>query len=328
MITLLAYAIALCIPALAFYLIHALDLFKTSQTRTVLICAAWGALIAYPLAALANGELHALLGYAVVVNLTAPIIEELLKALILLYFTRQPSFHYFVDGAVYGFGVGIGFAVMENIAYVSGSPSLTLALTRVLSTSLMHAMASGIVGISVGRLRRTRTRTPFLPLVGIGVAMMLHIVYNNFVNMLEGTALLFVAIGIGAGGALLIALQIVYGLRQEKRQFSQTLSLQIDVSLGERQAIQRLGGASIETILHELRQTFGETNIGLIRRLLLTQANIGILENNLTCCAVGTRLRSAWEAEIVTRQAESQKTSPPARALRAGVPPRFVPGAR
>ncbi|MEO8398053.1 MAG: PrsW family glutamic-type intramembrane protease, partial [Chloroflexota bacterium] len=305
MTALLAYAIALFIPALAFYLIHALDLFKTSKTRTVVLCALWGALVAYPLAALINGEMHGLFGYVIVVNLTAPLVEEILKALVLLYFTRQPSFHYFVDGAVYGFGVGIGFAVIENIAYVSASPSLALAITRVLSTSLMHAIASGIVGLSLGRLRRTRMR--LLPLIGIGGAIALHILYNNIVNTLTGPALLIAAVTIGVGGAGVIALQIIHALRQEKEQFNQTLGLEIDVSPGERQAIQRFGGASIEAILQELGKTFGEENVALIRRLLITEANIGILENNLSLPDISDRLRAAWEAEVAARQAESRE---------------------
>ncbi len=299
----LAYAIALLVPAFAFYLIHALDLFKTSKATTILACALWGALIAYPLAMVVNGGLHSLIGYVLVVSLTAPLVEELLKALVLLYYTRQPSFHYFVDGAVYGFSVGIGFAMTENLAYVSQTPSLSLAITRVLSTSLMHAMASGVVGISLGRLRRART--PLWPLIGIGSAIAVHIVYNNVVNRLTGVSLLAVAIAIGIGGAALIALQIVIGLRQEKEQFSRTLGLQIDVSPGEREAIQQLGGASIESILQELRATFGDENVALIRRLLITEANIGILENNLTLCLVSARLRDAWEAEIALRQSES-----------------------
>ena len=305
MTALLAYAIALFIPAFAFYLIRALDLFKTSQMRTVIICALWGALVAYPLAAVINGELSALFGAAPVVGMIAPLIEEIFKALVLMYYTRQPSFHYFVDGAVYGFSVGIGFSMVENIAYLGGTPSLSLAITRVLSTSLMHAMASGVVGISLGRLRRTRSR--FLPLIGIGSAVAVHIIYNNVVNNLTGVTLLIVAITIGVGGAAFIAAQIIYGLRQEKAQFEQTLSLDIDVSPGERQAIQRLGGASIEAILQELQRTFGEENVALIRRLLVTQANIGILENNLTACKVSARLREAWEGEIALRQAESQE---------------------
>ena len=305
MIALLAYAIALIIPALAFYLIHALDLFKTSKTQTVVLCAVWGALVAYPLAALINGGLQTILGYAVVVSLTAPLIEEILKSLILLYYTRQPSFHYFVDGAVYGFGVGIGFAVVENFAYVSISPSLGLAITRVLSTSLMHAIASGIVGLSLGRLRRTRMR--LLPLLGIGGAATLHILYNNIVNMLSGPVLLITALTLGIGGAGVIALQIVYALRQEKEHFTQTLGLEIDVSPGERQAIQQFGGASIEAILQELGKTFGAENVILIRRLLITEANIGILENNLALPAISERLRAAWETEVAARQSESRE---------------------
>jgi len=302
--TLLAYAIALLIPAFAFYLIRALDLFKTSNTRTVVLCFVWGAFIAYPLAALINGELHALLGDVLVVNLAAPLIEELLKAAILIYLIRQPSFRYFVDGAVYGFGVGIGFAMIENLLYVSASPSLSLAIIRVLSTSLMHAMTSGVVGISLGRLRRMQM--PLLPLLGIGGAFAVHIIYNNIVNNLIGATLLLVAIFIGVSGALVIGLQIIYGLRGEKAQFTRTLGLQSDVSTGERQAIQQLGGASIEVVLRELKGTFGEENVALIRRLLITEANIGILQNNLTATNVSRRLREAWESEITQRQVESQ----------------------
>lgn len=305
MTTVFAYAIALLIPALAFYVIQSLDRFKTAKTRTLIICAAWGALVAYPLAALVNGELHLLLGYQLVVLLAAPLVEEILKSLVLFYFTRQPSFTYFVDGAVYGFAVGIGFAMVENFAYVSATPSLSLAIMRVFSTALMHAITSGIVGTALGGQRRTRA--PFIPVIAVAGASLLHVGYNILVNTVSGGSLLVLAAGIGIGGSLLIALQIVLGLRQEKRRFSQSLDLQRDVSTGERQAIQRLGGASLEALLHDLRQTFGEQNISLIRRLLLTQANVGILQNNLTSCNASPRLREAWEKEIALRQAESRE---------------------
>lgn len=304
MTELLAYAIALGIPAFAFYLLRALDLFKTSKPQTILLCALWGALAAYPLAVLGDGAIRSLLGVTLAASVLAALLEEALKALVLVYFTRQPSFYYFVDGAVYGFGVGIGFAVVENIAYVSGTPSVSLAAARVLSTTLMHAMASGVVGIALGRLRRSRR--VIVPLLGIATAAGVHIAYNQMVNALSGSVLVLVAIAVGVGGAVLIGLQIVFGLRQEKAQFTRTLGLQNDVSTGERQAIQRLGGASIETILQELRNTFGDENVAQIRRLLITEANIGILQNNLASCDVSLRLREAWEAEVAQRQAESR----------------------
>lgn len=304
MSALIAYAIALLIPSFAFYVIHALDLFRTSNTRTILLCAAWGALVAYPLAALANGQVGTLVGTGVVVMVAAPLIEEIFKALVLVYLIRQPSFHYFVDGAVYGFGAGIGFAVVENLAYISATPTPAVAVTRVLSTSLMHAMTSGIVGVSLGRLRRSERR--ILPLLGICIAVVVHILYNSVVTTLAGGALLVIGIVIGVGGAGIIGVQILFGLRAEKALFTRTLGLQSDVSSGERQAIQQLGGASIEAILRELRITFGEENVTLIRRLLISEANIGILRNNLTSCNVSARLREAWEADIALLQAESQ----------------------
>lgn len=313
--SIIAYVIALAIPVFAIYLIMALDLFKTARLYTLMLCVLWGAVGAFGLAYLINkGVLEQLMltgasrseSMQLVVRLTAPIIEEVLKALILVFLIRRPSFRYFVDGAIYGFGVGIGFAVVENFFYLSGSnATLALAASRVLSTSLMHAMASAIVGISLGRLRRSDAR--LLPIVGILVAITVHIVYNNIVNALEGPVLLLVAISIGVGGAGLIGLQINQGLNAEKKRFTQTFVKKMDVSEGEVKSIQRMGGSGIEEMMSQLQASVGDENIALIRRMLVTQANIGILQNNLSSGNVSERLRVAWEAEIAERRAEFQQ---------------------
>ena len=311
--TLIAYVIAAAIPAFAVYLIQALDLFQTAKFRTLLICVLWGAIGAFGLAYVINkGVIEQLMlagasrndSLQLVVRLTAPIIEEILKALILIYLIRQPSFRYFVDGAIYGFGVGIGFAVIENFSYIgaSSNAALALAASRVLSTSLMHAMASAIVGISLGRLRRSKAR--LLPVVGILLAISVHVIYNNVVNTLTGTALLLVAITIGLGGAGFIGLQISQGLNQEKKKFTQTFGKKSDVSEGEVQTIQRLGASHLEEMMQQLEETLGDANIALIRKMLVTQANIGILQNNLDSGNVSPRLRKAWEEEIAERRAE------------------------
>jgi RsiW-degrading membrane proteinase PrsW (M82 family)/CRP-like cAMP-binding protein len=306
---LIGYVIAIAIPVLAIYLIYALDLFGTGKIGTVAICMAWGAIFAFGLAYIINTVMAQSLGRATVTTLTAPILEEILKSLILVYFVQSPRFRYVVDGAVYGFGVGIGFAVVENISYLSGSPNagLTLAITRVLSTSLMHATASGMVGISLGRLRRAgHVRKLILPIAGILIAVGIHIGYNNVVNSphLEGATLLLVAIALGIGGSLMIGFQINQGIADEKKSFSETLSEEVNVSGGERKAIQQLGGNSIEQVMEELGKSFGTENINQIRKLLVTQANIGILQNNLASTNVSARLRKAWEEEIAQLQEE------------------------
>lgn len=315
--TLIAYLVAIVIPVIAFLAIRALDLFGTSKWDTVITCALWGLFGAFGIAYIVNNQALQLLvdlgltnseGYQTIVRFVAPIIEEVLKAVILIYIFRRPSFRYFVDGAIYGFSVGIGFAVMENYFYIanSGTAALSLAVSRVLSTSLMHAMASGVVGISLGRLRRQQGGSVILPLAGIALAILAHILYNNIVNTLTGPALLLVAILFGLGGAAFIGLQINLGLKQEKQRFTQSLNQKSDVSDGERIAIQSLGEGSKDQIWDHLERSLGDENIELIRKLLLTQANIGILQNNLENPNISDRLQEAWTAEITERKIEFQ----------------------
>ena len=136
---LIAYFIAIAIPIFYVYLVLTLDLFGTTKESIVFISLAWGAIGAFGIAYVLNTAIAEAIGFSLVVALTAPILEELLKAVVLTYYVRQPSFRYVVDGAIYGFSVGIGFAAIENVSYVMGttSPPLTLAVSRVLSTALM-----------------------------------------------------------------------------------------------------------------------------------------------------------------------------------------------
>src|SRR5579859_6753665 len=321
----IAYIIAIAVPLFAIYMIFALDLFGTGKGSTVLIAFAWGALGAFTLALIINNWtndwLTATIGpdaaYTTVVTRSAPIVEEILKSLVLIYLVFQPRFRYIVDGAVYGFATGIGFSVTENLFYLTTDPALmatndpsqrlVLAISRVLSSSLMHATASALIGISLGRLRRSHGSYRFVvPLVGLGFAAILHLIFNNLVNTLQGTQLLLVAIGIGIGGGMVIGYWITQGLAEEKKHFKETLDSAVGVSQGERKAVQQLGGNQIEEVLQELGDMFGVEKIDTIRRLLVIQANIGILNGNLRS-PTSAHLRSAWEKEIAELRVEAVK---------------------
>ncbi|MCS7071287.1 MAG: PrsW family intramembrane metalloprotease, partial [Anaerolinea sp.] len=238
----IAVIVALGVPLISLYIIRTLDLFGTTHLRTLIVCIIWGAVGAFSAAYLINNATLALLTSAAdmtrawalrwITGLSAPVIEEILKAAMLWYLIRRPDFRYFIDGAIYGFCVGIGFAMVENLFYISssGDAALTLAASRALSTSLMHAMASALVGISLGLLRRApRHRVAVLPLIGVAVAIFVHIAYNNIVNIIESQALLLlIAVSIGLGGAGLIGLFIDRGLKQEKQTFNESLGLSAD----------------------------------------------------------------------------------------------------
>lgn len=307
-VTLIAYGVAIAVPLLTVYVFVMLDVFGTGKPSTILICMGWGALGAFSLAYVINTELlERGLAYANLTSVVAPIIEEILKALVLYYLVRDPRFRYIVDGAVYGLAVGIGFGLSENVVVYlpdAGEAVLGVALSRTLSTTLMHATASGLVGLSLGRLRRaTSTERYTMPVVGILLAITLHMVYNNLASELEGLKLLMIAVGIGLGGGVFIGWQIGQGLADEKRRFNQTLGREMDNFGGETKAIQRLGEAGIEQVFRDLSDFFGEDNVNKIRRMLGLQANIGILRNNLQS-QVSDRLREAWKEEIAEYEKE------------------------
>ena len=306
--TIIAYVIAIGIPAFTVYLFIALDVFGTGKLSTILWCMGWGAAGAFGLAYVLNtAMLDNGLSYDTLTRFAAPILEEVLKSLILIYLVQNPRFRYIVDGAVYGIAVGIGFGLSENVLiYIpsAGDAALGAAITRTLSTALMHATASGVIGISLGRWRRTTgNRRTVVLLSGWALAIALHIFYNNLVGKLSGMVLLLVAVGIGMGGGIFIATQISRGLAEEKKRFAETLGLNVGVSTGERKAVQQLGSSSMEGIFGELNQFFGGSNISDIRKLLVLQANVGILQNNLNS-PVSNRLREAWEEEIKELQGE------------------------
>lgn len=310
---LIAYLIAVAIPALFIYAIFTFDVFSTGKRSTVLICVLWGVVGAFGLALLVNNQTSDLLvesfdysrndAFQVISTRTAPILEEVFKAIILIYFIQQPRFRYFVDGAIYGFAAGIGFAMSENIFYIatdSEGAALSIAVSRVLSASMMHATASAVVGISLGLSRRiSQPRKALVPLAGLFFSFLVHFIYNNALFALEGRGalILIVAVGIGLGGGLLIVLFINNGLEAEKRRFEETLGIASGVSAAERKGVQKLGSEAIEEILEELGIMFGEDKVERIREVLVIQANIGILSNNLRSPA-SDRLKEAWQRDI------------------------------
>ena len=176
--TVLGLALAFTIPLLFLAIIHKFDFYQTGQFRYILLCFAWGG-IAYFLAVLTNRTIvrFGLADWETIIRFGAPIIEEILKALFLLYLVRRPQFTYSVDGAVYGFASGIGFAVFENYEYVTSTPELALAvaLQRVFSTNLIHGSSSAIMGITLGvfRLETSGSRW-FILLSGLGLAIGQH----------------------------------------------------------------------------------------------------------------------------------------------------------
>lgn len=284
-----ALLVATIIPAGYLSWISKRDFFETRKVRLILICFVWG-IAAYALAYLVQSNLihGGILTKDQVVRYLAPILEEILKGAILFYLVRRTDFTYFVDGAIYGFTVGIGFAIVENFEYVISNPSaaVSLALMRVLSTNLIHATASGMIGIALGysRFERSSSSRRQLTLVfGTLIAMAIHMTFNNLVS---NRAPLLVAIFLGLGGGFVIYLIMRQGLKNLQGWVEEQLQREDAAVTGgetvtthEASVVQKLD--EIDMVLVQFKDVFGDRYTKVAKEIVLAQAQMGIYKKTI-----------------------------------------------
>lgn len=173
------------LPVLLFLLtLIYLDSYKLVRRRFVA-----GALIAGCLLAaacwFANGALATRLAVSAATysRYVAPVVEETAKALIIVWLVRTNRIGFLVDAAIYGFAIGTGFAVVENLYYWHSveNPSLGLWLVRGFGTAVMHGGATAIFGIA-GKTLSERGTMPRG--TGWAIALLLaaaiHSAFNHF----------------------------------------------------------------------------------------------------------------------------------------------------
>lgn len=271
--------VAIVIPLGFLYLVRWLDLYASGSFKTVLICFAWG-WVAFFLALKTNNAVltNTDIEFITVLTLVAPIIEEIFKSLSLVYFVQRPEFTYFVDGAIYGFAAGTGFSVIENLFYLQnsgGKDGLLLALSRVFSTSLMHGSASALVGITLGRLKFGRGHSRLLSvLLGWASAIILHLTFNNIVNMQAGITTLVLLVVIGLGSLGVVAAFIFWGLAEERRWLHDTLRANVGVSREESSVVQKM--ADLNVLLAPIGDRFGPEKRKQVEHLIHLEAQLGL----------------------------------------------------
>lgn len=270
--------VATTIPFILLYLIYRLDLYASRSYQMVLVSFAWGG-IAVPIALFIANQLvfnWTLVNTVTLSRYVAPVTEELIKAAVLIVLMQQVRFTYFVDGAIYGFATGIGFAIVENSLYLSHNPEVATAVGRVISTNLMHAAATGMVGIALGLAQFDRFSGRFMwLLLGLLAAIGIHAGFNNLVSRVNGRFLLFYAMLCGLAGLGFIVYVIKRGLAEQKQWIEETLGAADRVTIGETAVVHRI--AHIYEILTPLATQFGPEKAQKIEDFLMLQARLGIL---------------------------------------------------
>ena len=112
-----------------------------------------------------------------------PQVEELIKAAYFVYIVKSKRVGFVVDAAIYGFAIGAGFALLENVYYLWSLSHATLFtwIIRGLGTAVMHGGTTAIcctMSKNLSDRNSQRTISVFIP--GLLVATAIHAVYNHF----------------------------------------------------------------------------------------------------------------------------------------------------
>ena len=126
----------------------------------------------------------------------APVVEEMLKASLLVVLFLRNRIGFMVDAAIIGFAIGTGFSIAENayLFHIFSTANITVWIIRGFGTAMMHGGATAIFGVLAQSLTdRHRTTNPIWYLPGLTAAILVHAVYNAIDNPLIATAGAFIA---------------------------------------------------------------------------------------------------------------------------------------
>src|SRR6478735_2841453 len=142
--------VALCPVLLLLVLFERLDVFRLVSTGGVLAYLGIGAGLA-TLSYLANGRVMDGLpiGFSDYSRYVSPVIEETLKAMVVVVLFARSRIGFKLDAAIAGFGIGAGFAVCENAYFITLFPDANLGvwLVRGFRTAVMHGGATALFAV-------------------------------------------------------------------------------------------------------------------------------------------------------------------------------------
>lgn len=161
-----------------------IDSYKLVALRAVLVAFAAG--VAAAIASyLVNVRLQPQLALDLVPysRYVAPLVEETLKATYVIYLMSRSRVGFVVDAAILGFGIGTGFAFLENLYYLTVQPEASVWswVVRGFGTAVMHGGTTAIMAMATRALHhRVAGFRPVLALPGLLAAVVLHSAYNHF----------------------------------------------------------------------------------------------------------------------------------------------------
>lgn len=275
------FLLSISVSLVFFYAIWMLDVYGMVQRPTLILANLWGALsfiLAFLLhSALLSGQI--LDEYYITLTL-APILEELLKVALLIYLSLNARIRYPVEGAVYGFTIGLSFALAENILYINNQPenALGIAAARTISATLLHssltATLGGIIGSRVFLVWTAQRRYITTALIG---AIIVHLIYNAITLQMQGIPLLLTAFVIGVIGLLVTLWHIRHSLHRQAAAIN--AEVQKYLTPGEQAAVLR--PENLVQALKDARANLPPAHARNIEEYITLQAQRAMIQKNI-----------------------------------------------
>jgi protease PrsW len=184
--------------------------------------------------------------------ISAPIVEETAKAIILFVFFIwcKDEFDGVIDGIVYASLTALGFAMTENVLYYGkaflegGGQGLTATLIiRGALAPFSHPLFTSLTGIGLGLARQSRNTAAriFLPFLGLFLAIFMHFVWNGSAAFGGGLAFLVMYLVVMVPSFAILIVIIVLGLRREGQVVRQFLLNDLERGVFTREEYDQLG---------------------------------------------------------------------------------------
>ncbi|HEX2270839.1 MAG TPA: PrsW family intramembrane metalloprotease, partial [Pyrinomonadaceae bacterium] len=190
-------------------------------------------------------------GEAFAAVISAPIVEEIGKAFILVifFFWKKDEFDGVVDGIVYASMAALGFAMTENILYygnaaaTSGGVLTATVIVRGFFAPFSHPLFTSLTGIGLGLARQSTNMAVKIltPVVGLLMAIFMHSFWNASAVFGGGLAFVLTYIVVMVPAFLIILIVIMVSLRREGQVVRQFLQSDIERGFLTREEYEQLG---------------------------------------------------------------------------------------
>lgn len=172
------------LPVLLFLaFLFLLDSFKLVVRKILVFSLIWGILSATMAYFINTFTIeHSTIGIKTFSRYIAPFLEEFLKSALILFVVYKKRIGFMIDAAIYGFAVGAGFSLLENILYVSamGDQDIIIWIIRGLGTAFMHGGCTAMFAVIYLGGKSRDVSTPLILFTSILCAYAIHSGFNHF----------------------------------------------------------------------------------------------------------------------------------------------------